>query len=257
MKTLMNGNAKKSEIIRLSILIAISCAPMALIVKGVKRLINGELITFPFTILFFVTPFIIIISSFYFIRDNTISTGGKTFLCIITIITLSVITFLIVIFGTFKELHTYKNNQAEEKYQSITFNECSYMPTLCDMGNYSDINYYEYQSHFIIGSPCANIVVITYDKKEYEIEKQELISKYVFQTEPIRDTETSAIIDEYEFKMLSPDEYCDYYPKHVRFIATNDKTNEIIHIDFYDVELDYITSTEDFIKEECGFKYIR
>lgn len=257
MKAIMNGITKKSEICRVVIFIALSILPTIFVIKGIVRLFNGELITFPFAILFFATPIIIIIGSFHFIRDNNISPGGKTFLCIIMIIALSVFTFFIVTFGTFKELHTYKNDKAEDKYQSVTFNECGEMPSLVDMGNYTNISYYNYQSHFILGSPSANTVVIKYNEEEYEKEKQELLLKYVFQTDPIRNTEPSATIDEYEFKMLSPDEYCNYYPKHVRFIATNDQAYEIIHIDFYDVELDYIESVEDFILTDCGFKYIK
>ena len=257
MKTLMNGNTKKSEIIRLTILITISIVPIALIIKGIIRLIGGELITFPFIILFFLSPILIIIGSLYLIRNNTISTGVKTFLCIIMIIVLSVFTFFVIMFGTIKELKTFKNVQAEDKYNNTTFNACSYMPTLADIGNYSDINYYEFQSHNIICSPISNTLITKYDEEEYEIKKQDLILKYVFQTEPINKAEASAIIGDYEFKMLSPDEHCDYYPKHIRFVATNDKTNEIVHINFYNVELDYIDSMENFLLTECGFKYIR
>ena len=68
-----------------------------------------------------------------------------------------------------------------------------------------------------------------------------------------------AKIDGYIFRMLSFDEYGDelYFPKHIIFVGYSDESNEIIYGEFNDIELDFIESLEDFIQDDCCWKYIR
>jgi hypothetical protein len=47
------------------------------------------------------------------------------------------------------------------------------------------------------------------------------------------------------------------YPKRLMFVATNDETNEIVYLSFYDDDLDYIVSLGDFLIDDCGWKHIR
>lgn len=257
MKYLLNGSDKKAEILRWLVFSVMCLIPLIFLFKGVVRFCQGELLTLAFAVAFFLIPILIIIGFFYIIRDKNTHALGKSVLSILLVIVLSIISFVFVVFGTFKELHSYNGDKAVNEYSSIIFYESEAMPNLNETGDYEEIRLFNYKSYYLLGNSVANTVVLKYDKDKYDAEKQRIADTYIFQEESIRNTIPNSLIDDYYFKMLSIQDYCDYYPKHVRFVATNDKTNEIVHINFYDVELDYIESVEDFILNDCGFKYIK
>lgn len=102
----------------------------------------------------------------------------------------------------------------------------------------------------------VNALICAYDEDTYSQQKALLEEKYVFQTDAVKG-EATAEVDGYYFRMLSKNEYEMNYPKEVVLIATNDETNEIVYMSFYDDDLDYIDSLDEFILEDCGWQYIR
>ena len=87
------------------------------------------------------------------------------------------------------------------------------------------------------------------------------VLEYVFQTETITENESncepSAQVDGFEFRILSIEEYDLYYPKQVILIGYSDDDYEIVYASYCDWDLDYISSLQNFIISECGWKYIR
>ena len=69
------------------------------------------------------------------------------------------------------------------------------------------------------------------------------------------DCDPTVELDGYFFRTLSIEEF--NYPKRLMFVATNDETNEIVYLSFYDDDLDYIVSLGDFLSDDCGWKHIR
>ena len=68
-----------------------------------------------------------------------------------------------------------------------------------------------------------------------------------------------AKINDYSFRVLDINEEYSLeidYPKRLVFIATNDQDNSISYTAFYDDDLDYIESLEEFLLNDCGWKYI-
>jgi hypothetical protein len=62
-------------------------------------------------------------------------------------------------------------------------------------------------------------------------------------------------LDGYTFRTLSLEDF--NYPKRLMFVATNDDTKQIVYLSFYDDDLDYIVSLEEFLMDDCGWKHIR
>ena len=47
------------------------------------------------------------------------------------------------------------------------------------------------------------------------------------------------------------------YPKSMVLIGTNDETHEIVWSYYDDDDLDWIPDPQEFLLEDCGWKYIR
>ncbi|MBQ9085400.1 MAG: hypothetical protein IJY24_07090, partial [Clostridia bacterium] len=68
-----------------------------------------------------------------------------------------------------------------------------------------------------------------------------------------------AKINDYSFRVLDINEEYGLeidYPKRLVIIVTNDQDNSISYTAFYDDDLDYIESLEEFLLNDCGWKHI-
>ncbi|MBQ8404520.1 MAG: hypothetical protein IJX55_08900, partial [Clostridia bacterium] len=111
---------------------------------------------------------------------------------------------------------------------------------------------------------CNSYALISeYNEEEYEVQKALLNEKYIFQSEEMGAFDTvcehTAVVDGYFFRTLSVEGEYKYinYPKNMFLIGTNDQTKEIVYMYFNDIDLDYISSLEDFINDDCGFEHMR
>ena len=56
---------------------------------------------------------------------------------------------------------------------------------------------------------------------------------------------------------MDSDIYRLMYPKSMVLIGTNDETHEIVWSYYDDDDLDWIPDPQEFLLEDCGWKYIR
>lgn len=154
----------------------------------------------------------------------------------------------------------YEGNEAAQQYSSAT-SKNELMPDLSEIGETTNIEYYNAFDYFFIFSSETDYLICQYSQEEYDLQKARLDTAYTFQTKAIVDEyatcEPMAEINGYQFKMLSVDHYELYHPKKVVLIGYSDAAREIVYLNFFGTDLDYISSLKNFILNDCGWKYIR
>ncbi|MBP3392160.1 MAG: hypothetical protein J6L76_05155 [Clostridia bacterium] len=174
-----------------------------------------------------------------------------------------VVSFFISSFiGTFEQFSYYKNEKIGKHYTQVCA-DFDLMPTLKEIGNYVQIEHYDYFSQSGLIFTCdADTLIVSYTDEEYQKQKALLDDRYVFQEEPVSSDytwEPYAEIQNYAFRMLCIEDESSMkinYPKKIIFIATNDQQRSIAYTAFYDDDLDHIQSLEPFLLKECGWKHI-
>ena len=228
--------------------------PIVAISLGILMLVNDVMLNIGFPFVYFLIPLIaaVLLACCIFSSSKT----WKKFVLSGVILVLFLILFLFSSFLVgWTQVERYKENEAVQQYSLL---ESEFMPDLAELGKPSHIEYYRLFSHFLIFSCEADGLICSYSQEDYEIQKARLDTTYIFQKEKTGDNFDPMVdIDGYQFRMLSVEEYDLCYPKNVVLIGYSDNTKEIIYLEFYDIDLDYITSLKDFIMDECGWKYIR
>ena len=172
------------------------------------------------------------------------------------------VIFLIIFFFSsllvgWTKLRHYEESEAVQQY-SLSESESGLMPDLAELGKPTKVEYYNLFSFFYIFSLETDGLICGYTQENYELQKARLDVAYTFQREKTKDDfEPMVEIDGYQFRMLSSKEYDLYYPKNIILIGYSDDANKIVYLEFFDIDLDYITSLKDFIMNDCGWKYIR
>ncbi len=238
-------------------LVISSLLPLAVITLGALQLIRGSIFTISFALIWLIFPLLLLLLTFI-VNLSKIKTWIKIVLNIVLSIIFIFAFLTILTLGYFERLRCYDNSDIAKHYTDIS----DTMPTLSEIGNPRNCEYYDYFSiGYIFFDTYTDTLICEYDEADYITEKNKLEEKYVFQSEPMTADEYSCdpeiTIDGYTFKALSIEEYDMFYPKEFTFVATNDETNEIVYMHFYDIELDYIESLEEFIYNDCGWKHIR
>lgn len=245
---------------RIAALCLANLLPCAVIVFGILMLTKGFIPTLSFLFMAVLLPISALVWNFFLITSK-MRTWLKSAICIFLLIIFSFLVMTISALGYFESIRSYKNDKVTEKYSAIS-NEHLLMPKLDKIAQPESIEYHSYYSTFFIYFTCeSETLICKYNEQDYNQQKKFLNEKYIFQQEkPIESgysCEPVAEIDGYTFRFLSIDEYDLLYPKDLYFIATNDSTHEIVYMSFYDDDLDYITSTVNFINNSCGWKHIR
>lgn len=148
----------------------------------------------------------------------------------------------------------------------IDSNAKDIMPDLNDLPKYHDIAYKYTHKPLAIFSSDSVALIIKYDSKTYESEKDKLKEKYIFlaQKSDFNSNESKEIIPEYEFsindysfKVVAGNEKDNTeFPKSFGMIGTSDEKKSIAYLYFYDDDLDYITgSMADFIREYFEYDF--
>ena len=219
-----------------------------------------------FNMAFFITHVAIPTISIAFLAMIIFSKRGVVVKTLLTIFVLFafIVSFLISsMVGTF-EMLTYKSDdEIGQTYTDVCQNFDS-MPTLDELGDYTKVEHYDYfSSTFGIFTCDADTLIVYYDSDEYQKQKNLLDSKYVFQkvemTSRGHTCNPFAKINDYSFRVLDVNEEYGLeidYPKRLVFIATNDQDNSISYTAFYNDDLDYIESLEEFLLNDCGWKHI-
>lgn len=240
-----------------------ACAllPLAVIVFGILGLTRGVQLDFGIALTFFVFPLLAggilarLIFSDY-VRWTKIVLSG---LILIAFVFVSAVTFFLVGFTRVKR---YEGAQAERNY-AVAVGENTLMPKISELGSPEEIEYNKAVSSAAIFVSEADHLICRYTDEDYEVQKARLEEGYVFQNEPIYSDDAlcqpEVTIDEYRFRMLSLEAYSQelYYPKEVMLVGYSEEAKEIAYIFFYDIDLDFISSLEEFIEDDCGWQYIR
>ncbi len=251
--------SNKNSKLRILIFVLLGLLPLAAIALGVILLTADTIVNITFLLTFVIIPVASIIGL------ALVTFSGKKRIVKVVLNTAVLVLFVLIFlglnfFGRFEELVCYENDEIADHYVADSH---SFMPSLTEVGQPIQTEYYTYYSEFgVVFSWDAGILICKYDDSTYEAQKNIVDTTYDFQTALVEvsgsDVEPSVKIDDYQFRMLSLEgDYKLDYPKYLAFIATNDAENEIGYIWFYDVELDYIESMTDLINNDCGWKYIR
>lgn len=145
---------------------------------------------------------------------------------------------------------TYYSNEAEnyESFISMYSGMNRFMPKADDLGNYKSV-VFGYKEHIIsmfMGFHTDGVsVFVSYDRNNYESEKEKAFARYEFLSEPVIDSSgyyTIPVVSfeykGYTFRIISQSYY---YPKQFTMVGVNDKKATIAYLAFYDDELDYLS----------------
>lgn len=236
--------------------------PIGAVALGILLLSGDAIFNKAFVITYIIVP-ISAVALLAIVIFATNRVALKVLLSVIVLIIFAVSFLWSSFIGLFETLSYSKNDEIGEFYAESR-EQFPVMPSLDGVGEYSKAEHYDYFSTAcLIFDVDADTLMLHYDAEEYEKQKALLNSKYVFQTGAASVYEYSvnptAVIDGYTFRMLDiSDEnpYKLYYPKTMVFIVTNDEKNTISYTCFDNDDLDYIEDLEEFLKNDCGWKYI-
>ncbi len=138
----------------------------------------------------------------------------------------------------------------------------AYLPTVNEIGDYTDVEFkHLHKDMSILFQSDAYILKASFTTQEFEKQISHIESKYHFQETVTSDVDkkiendTFFELDDFQFKLLSLDEYNLEYPKQMVFIGVSNKNKEIAYVYYFDMDLDYIDSSfQDFLKKECGWE---
>ena len=236
-----------------------SAIPFFILLIGLFSLIfAGAQFTLGFVLTFLLFPTLAILIDYFISRTN-----NHIIAKIITVI-LSTWLFLYVsvfslLFNYLENVLTLYNSSAIGAYtRAVSKHE--EMPTKDELGEVVSSKYQYYCfTHFF--SHESYTLICKYTEEGYEEQKAALLDGYTYESEPIVDDEhvcePNATVKGFTFRMLDSETYDLNHPKVVMLFGTNDETGEIAYIYFYDPDLDYINSLEDFIAKTCAFVRIR
>lgn len=144
---------------------------------------------------------------------------------------------------------TYKSDKAEdyESFISMSPDASRFMPKADDLGNYESVMF-GFKRHIIsvvlrFDSLCISVFA-SFDRKNYEAEKEKALAQYEFLKEPVFDGECYLIpvvsfeYKGYSFRITSEDHY---FPKSFMMVGVNDEKATIAYLYYHDSDLDYIS----------------
>lgn len=251
----MKSKITVKQIIALLVASLLPAAPIAL---GIIILMGGAIFNFSLAITHFLLPFSVIVGLFFVITSRW-SIWGKSFVSIILILLALYVFIHLMMFGYFELLISDTGEEAEVSYLSDE-TVLIKMPSLDEIGEPENLEYHDYYSQMSIFTCDSDVLIAAYDEASYKQQKNILEEKYRFVSTPLtacgHSCDPICHMDGYVFRVVELEEQY-YYPKHVMMIATNDSTQEIVYLCFYDDDLDYIESLKEFLKKNCGWEHIR
>lgn len=243
---------------QISALTFASIIPVCAIIFGIELLTDNFIIKTSYIISYFILPFIVtaLLTLVMFSGKKRLF---KVLSSVMLLFLLSIVFTATTIVEKHEQISIFKDEEIKEFYVK---NDNSPMPLLSEIAQPTKLDYYNYySSHFGIFTCDSNTLICKYNEEMYTEQKELLDKKYIFQSNTVNDygynDEQATELDDYSFRLLSIDDYKINYPKAVFLIATNDTENEIVYMSFYNDDLDYIESLSEFIKEDCGWVYIR
>lgn len=241
---------------RISCLIA--CAPSILLAGiGLSTLIRGKVFNLTWLLAYAVLPLFLawlfcrLVRSKMKIRSKALT---YPFVLLLGFLLLTAIAF----FGRFEWLRRYEGEALRREYPYVESAE-PLMPSPDDLDSAQSMEYCAYSARQLIFSWHADALLCRYDQTAYEAEKTQLNQRFHFQEEKIGDCDPSVEADGYLFRLLDVEKYSQdlWYPKKLMLIGTNDQRQEIVFLLYNDPDLDSVDSTEDLLRNYCGWNHIQ
>ena len=236
--------------------------PVAIFILGMVLLSVGAVINLYHVLVFIVLPLVMVgVSVLYYCVVE--SKFLKVLIFIFLYMPVGCVVFLAFILFSSLFLNSYEGEELVEKYEAVQ-RESDFLPEPDEIGETQSLTYYHVgQFYSIIFYSDSYVLICEYTEAEYLQQKALLTEKYVFEYETDEyDGNVCypyAEINGFYFRRLADVEGADMYesyPKEVHIVGTNDETCEIVYLDFYDFELDYIPDLTEFISEDCGWNAI-
>ena len=239
--------------------------PVALFLFGVFLLFKGAVLNLYHLSVFIALPLVmVLVSILYYLRTE--SKLLKILIVLFLYIPITIVFLIGVLFNFSSFLNDYEGDELIEKYDEVQLYS-NLLPSLSEIGDTTAVTYYRFERFYAIFYSESDVLFCEYDEAEYQIQKAEVEEKYVFEDKiEVCDEDYAqyvcypyAEIDGYLFRRIADDpddDTYDAYPKSFGIIGTNDETHEIVYIYFNDFDLDYISSFDEFILDDCGWEYI-
>ena len=240
--------------------------PVAIFIIGILLLFEGAVINLYHLLAFIVLPVVMVcISVLYYLVVESKFLKFLIFLFLYVPIVLALFLTFFLFSSLF--LEAYHADELCEKYEVVQC-ESDFLPEINDIGDTQSLAYYHVgRFNSMMFYSESDVLVCEYSEAEYLAQKAAIEEKYVFETR-IDERDDSydqyvcypyAEIDGFLFRRLADEEGAEMYssyPKEVHIVGTNDETREIVYLDFYDFDLDYISDFTRFIKVDCGWDAI-
>lgn len=239
--------------------------PVIAIVNGILMMVMGVRMTFHFGI-----PFILIPTAFLGLLAWCLLSRRKGWLRYTlagVLLSAFIVVYLVSVFvPSYTRVNHYKGEEAQQQYNTLQ-QEKTLLPEISDLSTSAHPEYYKAKRALWFFVSETDYLICTYPPEEYEVQKAKLDREYIFQTEPVTingdNCQPTVEMDGYVFRMLSVTAYEEMtgyfqgYPHQVILVGYSDESREIVYLAYEDPDLDTIPSLEEFLQDECGWKYIR
>lgn len=226
-------------------------------------LLGGAVLTLSFVLSHLLLPVLCLLLLWLTIRSGK-KTGTKWGLSLL-ILGLSAFLFIQLMFWGHFSIYDHADGQKGlDLYEEDIGQVCVLMPEPADLGEPEKMEYHYFYNQIatIFDSDCYTLIC-AYSPGDYAAQTEALDIRCTFHTEPLDagDTDLPPLytLEGYEFRFLEMDSdtYRLSYPKYMILVGTNDETHEIVWSLYSDDDLDYIPDPEEFLLEDCGWKFIR
>lgn len=189
--------------------------------------------------------------------------GWRGLLCAVVLVVVVFVGFLVLFFGHYSRYEQIVGGNALVRYEADVRETHRLPPEVPDLGEPERTEYHRFNNNvFIFYSDCYTLIC-TYSPEDYARQVAALEEQFVFHTEPLDAgdgvLEPLYTLEGYEFRFLEmgTETYHLYFPHYMILVGTNDETCEIVWSYYVDTDLDYISDPVEFLREDCGWKYIR
>ena len=231
----------------------IACCPIAL---GIIFLIYGCIFTLHFAIAYFVLPCAFFALEFYLLKSSN-TKRFKSIVGILLAVVFALVSVFVFTITPLEHLLSYEGEAAVIEYDLIP--STSNLPSSSELGLPDHLEYVQFEYVHTIFTSETNYLICQYNAENYQEQKDLLHQRYLFYVPADENSYYPAFsIDDYNFRMIPyPIDLGMCFPKHMSFIATNDRTQEIVYLYFHDSDFDSTDSIENNLLNECGWEHIR
>ena len=236
--------------------------PLAWLVLGILMLFGSVVLTGSYAFTYLILPALCLLLLWRVIRGSK-KAVVKWILCLLILAVTAMLVFIGMVWGHFSIYERATGRTVPEKYESEIGLSNPWLPEADSVGQPLDTEYHYFynQLGFLFRSEYYALIC-TYSPEEYAAQVAALDTRCTFHTEPLGSYEHQPLftLGSYRFRFLEMDPEAVpllYYPKEMVLIGNNDETREIVLSYYSDSDLDDISSPQDFLEKDCGWKYIR